>query len=45
VFAAADSEGRAWRFSNAVSDTLAAAMDPDRNQEVQSREFVLGLEL
>ena len=41
VFAAADSEGMLWRFSNAVSDKLAAQLAPARGDKFLSREFVL----
>ncbi len=41
VFAAADSEGMLWRFSNALSDKLAAQLAPARGDEFLSREFVL----
>jgi hypothetical protein len=44
VFAAADSEGRSWRFSNAISDQLAAELVPFRNQSAQGRDFILSLE-
>ena len=41
VFAAVDSAGQLWRFSNALSERLAQSLAPYRNQIVQSREFVL----
>jgi hypothetical protein len=43
VFAAADSEGKLWRFSNAISDKLAAVLAVNRGDEVLSRDYVLAM--
>jgi hypothetical protein len=41
VFAAADREGQRWRFSNAISDELAAELGAARGDEFLSRDFVI----
>lgn len=41
VFAAADTDGQLWRFSNAVSDSLAAELAPMRGDKFLSRDFLL----
>jgi hypothetical protein len=43
VFAATDDEGQLWRFSNAISDTLAAVLAVNRGDEVLSRDYVLAM--
>jgi hypothetical protein len=36
-------DGQRWRFSNAISDMLAADIAPSRYQVVQSRGFLMSL--
>jgi hypothetical protein len=41
VFAAADTDGQLWRFSNAISDRLAAELAVYRGDLYLSRDFIL----
>jgi hypothetical protein len=43
VFAAADTDGQLWRFSNSISDKLAAVLAVNRGDEVLSRVYVLAM--